>query len=95
MLIHISEGLPLCWINVSINSLVQHSEDLLLGETLLGKSAVCQFDLLLGQSLLNIFSGLLLKIFLLLVFNEADPISQPECNFGEVAEETNASPRLN
>ncbi len=86
MLIHISEGLPLCWINVSINSLVQHSKDLLLGKSLFGKSAVCQFDLLLGQSLLNIFGGLFLKIFLLLVFNKADPISQPESNFDEVAE---------
>lgn len=74
VLINISKGLALCRINISTDSLIKYSEDLLLRETLLGKSIIDEFDLFLGKSLLHIFSGLLFQILLFLILDKADSI---------------------
>lgn len=86
VLIHISKRLPLTRIYISPDSLVQNSEDLLLRQSLRGQSIIDEFDLLLGKSLLHIFSGLLFQILLFLVLDEGDPIGKSQSNFGKVAE---------
>lgn len=75
MLVDISEGLSFSGVYVCIDSFVQDIEDFLFRETFLGESVIDQSNFFLLDCLHSVFSGFLLKVFLLFVVDEADFVS--------------------
>ena len=91
VLINISKCLSLSRIDVSIDSLVENSQDIVFGEAFFRKSVISESYLLFLESLLNVLDRFLLKIFLLFVTNEADIIAQSQQQLGHIAHQTHLS----
>ena len=92
--VNIGECLASSWVDVRIDTVVQNSEELFFGNTLLWERRVSQFYLFLLEGLLCNFRGFLLKVLLFFVFDKRQFVSQSQEQLSDITEESDLPPRL-
>lgn len=89
--IYVGEGLPLCWVDIRHDSLVQDLEDLFLGQACFGKTIIGEFDFLFAEGLHCVFGGFLFKIFVFFVSDKANLAGEPQHYLGCITGEAQLS----
>ena len=92
--IDIGKSLSGCWIDISFDAFVKYRNEFVFGQAFFRQFVIGESDFFLLEGLLSNFSGLCLQILNFFVPDEREFVANSECQFSDIAQQTQLSSRL-